>query len=62
MSEIKEASNTQRRYEVSSADLPVSCPLPGQVLWNSHPRVYLPFEHNNQAVCPYCEAHFVLVD
>ena len=26
------------------ADLPLSCPMPGMYLWNSHPRVYLPIE------------------
>jgi uncharacterized Zn-finger protein len=34
--------NTQKTYEVSRADLPVSCPLPDMMLWNSHPKVYLP--------------------
>jgi uncharacterized Zn-finger protein len=31
-------------------------------LWNSHPRVYLPIEARGEADCPYCGAHFVLVD
>ena len=25
-------------------DLPLSCPMPGMYLWNSHPKVYLPVE------------------
>ncbi|MFT3807659.1 zinc-finger domain-containing protein [Arenimonas sp.] len=53
-------ANTERRYEVSRSDLPLSCPLPSMALWNSHPRVYLPVEATGEAVCPYCGAHFVL--
>jgi len=55
-------ANTQRTYEVSRADLPLSCPTPGQRLWNSHPRVYLPIEETGEALCPYCSAHYVLID
>lgn len=55
-------ANTERRYEVSRSDLPLSCPLPDMALWNSHPRVYLPVEATGEAVCPYCGAHFVLKD
>jgi uncharacterized Zn-finger protein len=56
-------ANTQRRYEVRAGDLPLSCPLPSMALWNSHPRVYLPIKQDGgQAHCPYCGAHFVLVD
>jgi uncharacterized Zn-finger protein len=52
--------NTLNRYEVTRADLPVHCPLPGMSLWNSHPRVYLPLEENGEARCPYCGAMYVL--
>lgn len=55
-------ANTERRYEVSRADLPVSCPTPEMALWNSHPRVYLPIEATGSAKCPYCGAQFVLKD
>ena len=45
------------------ADLPLSCPLPEMALWNSHPRVYLPIEaEGGESQCPYCGAHFVLID
>ena len=37
-----ENASMQNRVEVSRADLPLSCPLPSQKLWNAHPRVYLP--------------------
>ena len=56
-------ANAQKQYEVRRADLPLSCPLPSMALWNSHPRVYLPIENEGgQSDCPYCGAHFVLVD
>jgi len=53
-------ANAQNRYEVTRADLPVHCPLPGTSLWNSHPRVYLPLEETGEARCPYCGALYVL--
>lgn len=52
--------NAERRYEVTRADLPLSCPMPGMSQWNSHPRVYLPIEKAGWAKCPYCSAEFVL--
>lgn len=58
----KAAPNTQKIYEVHRADLPVSCPLPDMLLWNSHPKVYLPLEATGKARCPYCSADYVLVD
>ncbi len=55
------ASESQE-YEVSRQDLPLSCPTPGQKLWNAHPRVYLPIEETGSATCPYCSSHYRLVD
>ncbi len=52
--------NAENRYEVSSDDLPLSCPMPGMYLWSSHPRVYLPIEATGKAKCPYCGADYVL--
>lgn len=54
--------NAQNRYEITRADLPLHCPMPGMSLWNSHPRVYLPVEPTGRAKCPYCGADFVLVN
>lgn len=53
--------NAQSSYEVTEADLPLACPMPGMSRWNSHPRVFLPVEKTGQAVCPYCSAHYTLV-
>ena len=52
--------NAESRYRVTRADLPLSCPMPGMHLWNSHPRVYLPIEPDGEAKCPYCGACYVL--
>jgi len=57
-----EQANADNRYTVRRSDLPLSCPMPGTSLWNSHPRVYLPIEDTGQAKCPYCGADFVLED
>jgi uncharacterized Zn-finger protein len=54
-------ANAENRYEVTQADLPLSCPMPGMSLWNSHPKVYLPIEdEGGESVCAYCGAHYVL--
>lgn len=56
-------ANTQCRYEVRRAELPLSCPQPAMALWNSHPRVYLAIaDEGGQSTCPYCGAQYVLVD
>jgi len=43
-----------RIVEVNAADLPLHCPMPGQSLWDAHPRVFLPIETHGEARCPYC--------
>ena len=53
-------ANSQHRYEVGPEDLPLSCPMPGMYLWNSHPKVYLPIRDTGEAKCPYCGAVYVL--
>ena len=30
------------------------------ILWNAHPRVYLPIQKTGEALCPYCGTKFVL--
>ncbi len=47
---------------VKKTDLPLSCPRPGEELWNMHPRVFLPIEKSGKASCPYCGASFELID
>lgn len=52
--------NAQHQYTVTATDLPLSCPMPGMQLWNSHPKVFLPIEKTGSAKCPYCSAEFTL--
>jgi uncharacterized Zn-finger protein len=54
-------ANAQSEYQVTAADLPLSCPMPDMALWNSHPRVYLPIEKTGWAKCPYCGAEYTLL-
>jgi uncharacterized Zn-finger protein len=54
--------NAENRYEVTRDDLPLSCPMPGMSLWNSHPKVYLPIEKTGTAKCPYCGADYSLME
>ncbi len=59
--QLRQAS-TKRRYEVTHADLPLSCPMKDMRLWDAHPRVYLPIEATGRAECPYCDAEYFLVE
>jgi uncharacterized Zn-finger protein len=59
MKKLIEAS-TQRTHIITKADLPLCCPMPNEVLWNSHPRVYLPIEATGEFPCPYCGVHYFL--
>ena len=52
--------NTKRHIEVTAEDLPLHCPMPSMMLWNAHPRVYLPIQKTGEALCPYCGTQYVL--
>jgi uncharacterized Zn-finger protein len=54
--------NAENEYTVTRADLPLSCPMKGMYLWNSHPKVYLPVEEEGVCKCPYCGATYTLAD
>jgi len=53
--------NKTRLIEVTAKDLPLHCPMPSQLLWNSHPRVFLPIEETGEALCPYCGTRYKLI-
>lgn len=57
-----EEACAKRSYKVTRANLPLSCPMPDMIMWNAHPRVYLPIEETGRAICPYCGAEYVLKD
>lgn len=52
----------ERVVKVTRADLPLSCPRPGDPVWNLHPRVYLPVGETGDEVCPYCGTRYLLED
>ena len=54
--------NRQRHIEIGAADLPLHCPMPSMLLWNAHPRVFLPIEQKGEALCPYCGTLYRLKD
>ena len=51
---------SKKRYTITKDAIPLSCPTDDMVLWNAHPKVYLPIEETGEEICPYCGAHFVL--
>jgi uncharacterized Zn-finger protein len=53
-------ASTEKNYVVHRDQLPLSCPTADMVLWNAHPKVYLPIEKTGTEVCPYCSARFTL--
>lgn len=52
--------NREREITVTAAELPLHCPTPAQLLWNAHPRVFLPIEKTGEALCPYCGTRYIL--
>lgn len=56
----EQQASKQSHYEVTKADLPLSCPMDSMRLWDAHPKVYLPIEKTGKAVCPYCDAVYHL--
>lgn len=57
---IQDTTNTERRIEITVADLPLHCPMPSMALWNAHPRVFLPIEKTGESLCPYCGTRYTL--
>ena len=56
----EQSVNRARQVEVTVADLPLRCPMPSMLLWNAHPRVFLPIENTGAALCPYCGTQYTL--
>jgi len=52
--------NKERHIDVVATDLPLHCPMPSMMLWNAHPRVFLPIEKTGEALCPYCGTRYTL--
>lgn len=56
----KKPACAEKQYVIRRKDLPLSCPTDEMLLWNAHPKVYLPIEKTGSEVCPYCSARFIL--
>ena len=61
MSPSEKTVNTARHVEVTVKDLPLHCPTPTMMVWNSHPRVFLDVAQSGVALCPYCGTKFTLL-
>jgi uncharacterized Zn-finger protein len=48
------AAAATNAVELDGKDLPAHCPNPAMPLWSSHPRVFLEFQNDGVAKCPYC--------
>jgi uncharacterized Zn-finger protein len=60
---IPQTTKTQKHKSIStlnSADLPFHCPPKEASKWNMHPKVFLSFDKDNRAACPYCGASYEL--
>ncbi|MDF1646591.1 MAG: zinc-finger domain-containing protein [Legionellaceae bacterium] len=61
MTKIKgKKSCSNKKQIVRQRDLPLSCPSDASVLWNAHPKVYLPIDKTGEEVCPYCGTFYYL--
>lgn len=60
LKEKLEPASAKKNYVVHRHQLPLSCPTDEMILWNAHPKVYLPIEKTGVEVCPYCGSRFVL--
>ena len=50
----------KRQCEIIT-DLPLSCPQQNDLVWNAHPRVYLPLENRHSGLS-YCNTKYILKD
>lgn len=53
-------ASLQKTYKIHPKDLPLSCPMDKMILWNAHPKVYLPIEKTGVEICPYCSSRYIL--
>lgn len=60
---MKQHENTKKHIEITEKDLPLRCPMPDMIEWNSHPRVFLEIEKepDHEIICPYCSTKYKLV-
>ena len=59
--DIEKGNDRKIPISVVKDDLPFSCPPADSDNWNYHPRVFLDFNADGQAQCPYCGARYRLI-
>lgn len=47
---------------IEKKDLPAHCPPIEAQKWSMHPKVFLQFDDESQAICPYCGSKYQLID
>ncbi len=57
---VKSSKRSKSVGIVSRSDLPFHCPPKESSKWNMHPKVFLGFDQNNGAICPYCGTSYEL--
>lgn len=58
----KHQACAKKKQTVRLKDLPLSCPRDEDLLWNAHPKVYLPIDKTGEETCPYCGTDYILKD
>jgi uncharacterized Zn-finger protein len=58
----KKQACSNKKQIIYSRDLPLSCPSDTSLLWNAHPKIYLPIDKNKtgEETCPYCGTQYIL--
>lgn len=56
----QQSADKAREIEVEAKDLPLHCPTPSMLLWNTHPRVFLDVAKEGSVLCPYCGTRYTL--
>ena len=57
---MTQTENKQRHIEITASRPAAALPDAGMLLWNAHPRVFLPIEKTGTALCPYCGTQYTL--
>lgn len=55
---MEDKACAKKQKTITTADLPLCCPMPGERLWDGHPRVYLDIEKQGRVECPYCSTEY----
>jgi len=45
---------------INQKKLPAFCPNPAMEFWSAHPKVFLDFNENGMASCPYCGTQYMI--